>query len=205
MYPTKLCDSILANIANMRTTSQDGGRKKLPDKPPHTFAMQAGSGNLSKYDQVLHRLQELRSIATKFGFADLFNTLVDPWIVDSPLYKSGIDSYVCSSKLYEQEASGTSSDVGPSRELTITLDRINTTLANLAFHISRAAAVPSTIEPVPSQGHHSGVGSDDGEEVEAADFMWRSEAAPSAGAREPGDEAILVGPNVMQHTLAAAR
>ena len=36
MYPKGLCDSILANIANMRTTSQDEGRKKLPDKPPHT-------------------------------------------------------------------------------------------------------------------------------------------------------------------------
>ena len=29
MYPKGLCDSILANIANMRTTSQDEGRKKL--------------------------------------------------------------------------------------------------------------------------------------------------------------------------------
>ena len=154
MYPTKLCDSILANIANMRTTSQDGGRKKLPDKPPHTFAMQAGSDNLSKYDQLLHRLQELHSLATKFGFADLFNTLVCPCVLESQLYKSGIDSYASSSKLYEQKAFGTSSDVGLSSELTTTLDRINTTLANPALHTSRAAAVPSTIEPVHSQGHH---------------------------------------------------
>ena len=76
MYPKELCDSILANIANMRTTSQDEGRKKLPDKPPHTFAVLAGSDNFSKYDKVLHRLQELRSIATTFGFAYLVNTLV---------------------------------------------------------------------------------------------------------------------------------
>ena len=53
MYPKELCDSILGNIANMRTTSQDEGRKKLPDKPPHTFAVLAGSDNffqnMSKY------------------------------------------------------------------------------------------------------------------------------------------------------------
>ena len=66
MYPKELCDSILTNIANMRTTSQDEWRKKRPDKPPHTFAVLAGSDNFSKYDQVLHQLQELRSIATKF-------------------------------------------------------------------------------------------------------------------------------------------
>ena len=89
MYPKELCDSILANIANMRTTPQDGWR----NKPLHTFAVLVGSDNLAKYDQVVHRLQELRSTATKFGFADLFNTLVDPWIFDSPLYRSDLDSY----------------------------------------------------------------------------------------------------------------
>ena len=107
--------------------------------------MLAGSDNFSKYDQVLHRLQELRSIATKFGFADLFNTLVDPWIRDSPLYRSSIDSYTCCGKLYEQKASGTSSGVVPGNERTTKLDKLNTTLANLATHISIAAAVPSTI------------------------------------------------------------
>ena len=127
------------------------------------------SDNFSTYEQVLHRLQELRSIATKFGFADLFNTLVDPWILDSPLYRSSIDSYACCGKLYEQKASGTSSDVVPGSELTNTLGRINTTLANLAIHTSIAAAVPSTIEPVHPQGHYLGVCSDDGKEVEAAE------------------------------------
>ena len=43
------------------------------------------------------------------------------------------------------------------------------------------------------------------EEIEAADVMQPTEIAPSAGAHEPSDEAILAGPNVMHQMPAAAR
>ena len=89
MYPKELCDSILASIAGMRTTPQDRGRHK----PSHTFAVLFGGDDMSKYDQVVHRLQELHSTAKQICFADLINTLVDPWISDSPLYRSDLDPY----------------------------------------------------------------------------------------------------------------
>ena len=92
-YPTKLCDSILASIARTRTTSQDEGRIKLSVR----FAVPDNDDD-SKYDKVIHRLQELRSIATQCGLADLFQTLVDPWIFDSQVYRSGVNSHACSSK-----------------------------------------------------------------------------------------------------------
>ena len=93
----------------MRTTSQDDGRIK----PSVRFAVPDSNSDDSKYDQVTHRLQELRSIATHCGLADLFQTLVDPWILDSPVYKSSVNSHACSGKLDEfntQKASATSSD-----------------------------------------------------------------------------------------------
>jgi len=55
MRPKALCDRILANIAAMRITPQDGGR----DKPSHTFVVPADFGGKSKRDQVVDRLQEL--------------------------------------------------------------------------------------------------------------------------------------------------
>ena len=46
----------------------------------HTFDAPAGFEAMSKLDQALHRLQDLRGAAQKFGFGDLFKELVDPWI-----------------------------------------------------------------------------------------------------------------------------
>jgi len=84
-YPTKLCDSILDSIAKMRTTSQDEGRIK---PSVIRFAMPENNSDDSKYDQVTKRLQEVRLVATQHGLTDLFETLVDPWIKDAPVYGS---------------------------------------------------------------------------------------------------------------------
>ena len=75
MYPKALCASILASIAAMRTTPQDGRIM-----PSHTFDAPARFEAMSKLDQVLHRLQDLRGAAQKLGYGDLFKELVDPWI-----------------------------------------------------------------------------------------------------------------------------
>ena len=85
----------------------------------------------------------------------------------------------------------------PGNELTTTLDKINTTLANLATHISKAAAVPSTVEPVHSQDHHLGVCSDDIEEVEAAEKDASAPAeeveAAEKDAGAPATETLAAG------------
>ena len=58
------------------------------------------------------------------------------------------------------------------------------------------------------EGYEEGTNWHLAEEVEAADFIQRAEAAPSAGARKPSEvmhSPSLAGPNVMLHRPAAAR
>ena len=142
-YQTKLCDSILASIAKMRTTSQDEGRIK----PSVRFAMPENNSDDSKYDQVTQRLQELRLIATQHGLTDLFQTLVDPWIEDAPVYRSDSKTCPCSSKLEEfntQKASKASETSSDAVLLANTLNRVNTTLVKLVNQISIAITAAAT-------------------------------------------------------------
>ena len=139
-YQTKLCDSILASIAKMRTTSQDEGRIKLSVR----FALPESNSDDSKYDQVTHRLQEVRLTATQYGLTGLFQTLVDPWIKDAPVYRSDSKTHACSNKPDEfntQKASATSSDAVL---LANTEDKVNTTLVKLADQIRIATTAATT-------------------------------------------------------------
>ncbi len=71
-YPTKLCDAILDN---MSATPQDGGRYSLYSSLSFSLP-QPGT----KEQQVIHSLQQLREVASKEGYEDLFTQVVDPWI-----------------------------------------------------------------------------------------------------------------------------
>ena len=72
-YPTQLCDAILDEVHQMSSMSQAGGSKM----PSHRFAEVT---KITKLEQVQDRIEELRTVANKHGYRELFEQLVDPWL-----------------------------------------------------------------------------------------------------------------------------
>ena len=157
-YPDGLCDSILASIAAVKTTPQDGGRKK----PSHTFATTELSG-MSKFDVVVHRLHELRAVAQSFGFEDLFQKLVDPWIADLPQCsrvggpsdcppQTKTDSTDSSGDNGQPEDAKCDQKASDTSHVVATLDKMNSTIADLAaivnmIHLKQETSQPSMARP----------------------------------------------------------
>ena len=83
-YPQQLCVAILAAIPAMfsgspgRDTPQDGGRSKR--MPSFSFSDPEGFAGMTKVEQILNRLGQLREVACQNGYADLYEELVEPWV-----------------------------------------------------------------------------------------------------------------------------
>ena len=114
--------------------------------PSHTFSVPAGFEAMTKLDQVVHRLQDFCAVAQKLGYEDIFKELVDPWIDG----KAFDNPAACTPK-----ASKTSSTVAPpseakSSELSTTLDKMNSTLENIAACIA-GNSIPTCTSQFPEE------------------------------------------------------
>ena len=168
---------------------------------------------MSKQQQVLCRLEELRTVADKFGYRDLFTNLVDHWITEgSSSCRVGVPLHSSETRNQAEEngtdrldadldekrgknALETSSAVSTDIGLKTTLDKMNTVMTDLAAtirssHVDRAV---TDISPIAA-----GIPENTVEEPARSE----EQAAPSA--EHPAPPAVELAPPATEQAASAA-
>ena len=117
-------------------------------------------------------MEELRTVAEKFGYKHLYKNLVDDWIAGAP---ADLD------ESRGNDAPETSSAVAEDSELKITLGKMSTAIADLAASI-RDSSMNAARQGEPPTARPAQAAADAPDEFQEQPAHAEEQAAPPAGA-----------------------